>query len=158
MRYFKEILIAGVLCVATSCSDDPLGPTATEFEYQGVTFRARVDTDLGPQTYRIFLSAYNESSTTVSFSVAGPCMMKPRLYRDGRLAFDGIVAFRLCPNDVFNFTLAPHDSLPGVWGSVVGPDVLGDSLPGGRYRIVAALRPEGVGGPVHELFVRDADF
>ena len=84
--------------------------------------------------------------------------MKPRLYRDGQLAFDGIVAFPLCPNDVYRFTVAAGDSLPGVWGSVVGPEVLGDSLPNGHYRIVAALRPEGVGGSVHEIFVADAEF
>ena len=151
-------MLAGVLCAVASCSDDPAGPSSTEFVYQGITFRARVDNQLGPKSYRIFLSAYNRSASLATLTVAGPCFMKPRLYRDGKLAWDGIVAYPNCPNDVFHFTIAAGDSLPDVWGSVVGPEALGDSLPNGRYQIAAALRPEGPGGTVHEIFAGSAEF
>ena len=97
-----------------------------------------------------------ENATTSSQSVIFPdgCVVLMRAYADGNTQpvwdLGGVVA---CTQALAQVDLEPGESREFQTGLVSAATILGDSLPNGRYRITAYLRP----GQIVELDAGTAD-
>jgi hypothetical protein len=142
-------LWAGLLILGLSIGcEDAAGPPS-EMRIDGVIARTEMEPYGGG--YRVFLNIHNDTQSRVNVNWAGPCLMKARLYRGNRMVFDGITAYPICANDMYAYSVAPSDTYERIAGFVIDGSVRGDSIPAGEYRIVAALRPQGKGGPIYEI-------
>jgi hypothetical protein len=142
-------IVAVSVMLAASCSDTTEPPT--EMRIDGVVVRTELEVYPGPGSYRVFLTIHNDTQAAAAVNWAGPCLIKARLYRGSRMMWDGISAFPNCATEVNTYTLAPGATYERIWGVLVDGTALGDSIPRGEYRIVAAVRPQGKGGPIYEI-------
>jgi hypothetical protein len=147
-------LLCGLLLMVACSDEDPAAPERLRID--GLTTFTTLESEGG--VHRVFLNITNESSAPVEVLWAGPCLIKPRLYRGSRLAFDGVTAFPFCPNDAYAYRVPAGVTFSRIWGAAIDGSALGDSLPRGAYRLVAAVRPQGAGGPVYELYAGTITF
>lgn len=142
----------GLIAFVLACSeglppDPPRGgePPPESLVHDGLLYRLRVER-IG-ESLEGTLTATNVSGARIRRDVAGGCMTRRVVYRQGAWFapvwewFDQ--ANRFCYSNAVVLDLAPGEAATS-WSFDIDPlDVLGDSLSSGAYRVAARLLPAG---------------
>ena len=110
----------------------------------GVAFSARSEAGGSGRTHVLLvLTNVNNRPVRVEY---GACSFVLRVYatpsREGRPAWDSALRPTGCPDILLGATVPARGAAEVPAGSV-GPEILGDSLPPGRYYLTLVLRPRG---------------
>ncbi len=110
-----------------------------------------------PVQLHAMVSVRNVTDAATTATFPDGCLILLRAYRDasrtGKPAWDEARS-RVCTMAIESFTLAPHDSTVISGRTIGAAEILGDSLPPGRYYFTALVRP---GGQAVELVAGVAD-
>ena len=100
-----------------------------------------------PVQLRTIVTAHNGTSSDVVLHFPNPCVAALRAYADSTRTGEPVwdqQRFIGCIAMIFDDTIAAGDTAQYTAPHADARDILGDSLPDGRYWLSATLRPEGV--------------
>ncbi len=127
----------------------PAGDASLDFGVEGLSYHAETQlTDTAPRQLRTEVTVTNTSNRRVRIEY-GHCALSIRAYRtperSGKPAWDERRLGRPCPLYLAGNTLRPGESIsPSQFrSSIPVPEILGDSLPEGRYYFSANLELNG---------------
>ena len=139
------------LLLVAACSTAEDGPTdspaAASSRIGGIEYGAEtLIMESFPVQLRTIVTARNPTDAPVVLEFGNPCVAHLRVYADS--ARSGLPLWDQervtgCIAVVFEDTIAPGDTAQYVAPNTDAREVLGDSLPDGRYWLAAALRPNG---------------
>lgn len=140
------VLIGAVLaCTSRSEFTSPEGMRAYRTA-EGIVYRAETAImESFPVQLRPELTIRNESGSERTIRFPDGCITYLRVYREesrsGEPVWDQARTL-VCTAAVQEFTIAPGDSTVIRRGTINAAEILGDSLPSGRYYFTVVLRPD----------------
>lgn len=145
----RRMQVAGctvVLLVVACAKNGPEAPgAAASVSDAGIEYRAETRVlESFPVQLRTTVTMTNASAAGMDIEMPGGCPALLRAYRAQdtvRAAFDQ-ANVRVCTMQLLQFRLAAGESRT-FEGSSDAAEILGDSLPDGRYRLRAVMRPNG---------------
>lgn len=144
-RHLIPILL---LAACTSAEDSPTDtPPASSRSVGGIEYSAEtLVMESFPVQLRTIVTARNTTDDAVLLGFPDPCVVHVRVYTDSARTGDPAWAqerFLACITVVFEDTIAAGDTAQYAAPGTNGYEVLGDSLPDGRYWLSAVLTPNG---------------
>ncbi len=143
--------IGAIMATATlaACQGSLIGLEAGTDLVDGVTYRVTsfVIAESFPVQIGVTVEISNRSSTSRSVTFPDGCVVLMRAYDGGSAPVWDMGSTVACTLALVEVDLAPGERQAFQTGLVSAAAILGDSLPGGEYRITAYLRP----GQVVEL-------
>lgn len=144
-------LAAGVIALLAACAGGgaptDVGTPRADRTVAGVVYHADLLVmESFPVQLRSIVTAENSTGDTVTIEVPDGCTVLLRAYRDesrsGSPAWDQ-AGSAMCTMALRRTTLAPGESREFGSVTVGAGEILGDSLPDGRYYLSAVIRPNG---------------
>jgi hypothetical protein len=126
---------------------DPGAPSPTRVVAEGVAYDAELRVlESYPARLQAQVRLTNTSDEPVEIRFPDGCVVLLRAYRSedrsGQPAWDPMRGSLFCTMILVEFTLSPGESRE-FQATASAPEILGDSLPAGRYFFTALLRPNG---------------
>lgn len=137
------LLVVALGCRADAPVDPADGDAAALTLRSGLEYRAEtLVMESFPVQLRTLVHVRNVGDTAKTLSFPDGCVVLVRAYREdsSQVAWDqGAIA--MCTGALVEAELDPGESETFQTGSIGAAAILGDSLPDGRYRLEAYLRP-----------------
>ena len=144
----KRLLPILLLAACTSAEDSPTDtPPAASQQVGDVQYSAEtLVMESFPVQLRTIVTARNTSDEAIEMNFPYPCVVHVRAYADSARTGEPAWSqerFMGCIAVIFDDTIAAGDTAQYTAPGTDGYEVLGDSLPDGRYWLSAVLNPGG---------------
>ena len=148
MRHIAALPLLALLA-CSSAEDSPTDtPSAVDSRnVGGIDYSAEtLVMESFPVQLRTIVTARNTTDAAVELGFGDPCVAHLRAYADSSRSGEPVwdqQRLMACVTVVFGDTIAAGDTAQYTAPHADGYDILGDSLPDGRYWLTATLRPNG---------------